>query len=381
MAKRKRHLSLIKSVLGIMVVCAAIPPVTYWGYEVASAAGSAAVLHSTSDMKQRLAGAMSNRRETITFTYQGKTSKLKSDVQAAINQAMASDPYLYYIIDSYAFSYRGNSRSVQVTVQMAYRETLQQTAYVNTQVKTILQQIITPGMTSHQKVKAIHDWVVLNLEYDHSHRKYTAYEALQTGSAVCQGYTLLTYKLLWGAGIPNRIVEGTARSGDGVVQSHAWNLVQLNGTWYHLDTTWDDPDPSPETGISTVYYMRTDKQMRADHSWTKPYPAASIRYADTLSKLVKQGGQAAEGYKELQEELNYGLYEEGQVVSSAGQVKQLAEAAAGAGKRSLLFRYRGSGQLLRQDLQVLHELGLNNPAFNSSPFEDTGDLKVYVTWN
>lgn len=376
----KRHGSLMKTAVGLMLVFAALPPAAYWGYEHAYAASDSAVVQTTQGMTQKLAGAMSNRRETITFTYQGKTAKLKSEIQTAINQAMGSDPYLYYIIDSYAFSYRGSTRAVHVTVQVEYRETLQQTAYVNKQVKAILQQIITPGMNNHQKVKAIHDWVVLNLEYDHSHRKYTAYEGLQTGSAVCQGYTLLTYKLLWGAGIPNRIVEGTARSGDGVTQSHAWNLVQLNGTWYHLDTTWDDPDPSPKDGISTVYYMRTDKQMRADHSWTKSYPAASIRYADTLSKLAGQGGQAAEGYRRLQEQLNYWLYEESQVVSSAGQVKGLAEAAVSAGEQSLLFRYRGSDKLLRQDLQVLYELGLNNLAFNSSPFEDTGDLKVYVTW-
>ena len=24
---------------------------------------------------------------------------------------------------------------------------------------------------------------------------------------------------------------------------HAWNLVELDGKWYHLDATWDDPMP------------------------------------------------------------------------------------------------------------------------------------------
>lgn len=76
-----------------------------------------------------------------------------------------------------------------------------------------------------------------------------------------------------------------------MTQSHAWNLVLLNGAWYHLDTTWDDPDPSPEGGISTLYYMRTDAQMRLDHTWTKSYPAASTSYAQTLTKLVNQGGK------------------------------------------------------------------------------------------
>lgn len=376
----KRRISLMKTVIYGMLVFAALPPVTYWGYEHAYAAAGSTVLRSVNEMTQKLTGAMNNRRETITFTYQGTTAKLKSQVQTAIDQAMGSDPYLYYIIDSYAFSYRGSSRSANVTVQMEYRETLQQTAYVNQQVKAVLQEVIKPGMNNHQKVKAIHDWVVLHLKYDNSYRKYTAYEGLQTGSAVCQGYSLLTYKLLLGAGIPNRIVEGTGRPEGGVTQSHAWNLVQLDGLWYHLDTTWDDPEPTPEGGISTVYYLRTDAQMRRDHSWTKSYPAAKVGYAQTLAQLVSQGGQGTEVYKNLQEVLDYRLYEEDQVISTAAELKQLARQAADSGQHSLLFRYRGSEKLLKQDLLGLYELGLNDLAFNSSPFDNTGDLKVYVTW-
>lgn len=55
--------------------------------------------------------------------------------------------------------------------------------------------------------------MVLNLKYDTTYTKYTAYEGLKSGSAVCQGYSLLTYKLLKGAGIANKIVEGTAWQG------------------------------------------------------------------------------------------------------------------------------------------------------------------------
>ncbi|MNO19911.1 Transglutaminase-like superfamily protein [compost metagenome] len=377
---KKQRFTLMKAILGGMLVCAALPPALYWGWDHAYAASTSAVLHSGAEMVQKLTAAMNNRRENITFVYEGKTTNLKSQVQKAIDQAMGSDPYLYYIIDSYAFSYRGSSRSANVTVQVAYRETLQQTALVNKQVKTILQQIITPGMNNHQKVKVIHDWVVLHLKYDTTYRKYTAYEGLQTGSAVCQGYSLLTYKLLLGAGIPNRIVEGTAKPEGGVAQSHAWNLVQLDGRWYHLDTTWDDPTPSPEGGVSTVYYMRTDAQMRRDHSWTKSYPAASVGYAQTLSELVSRGGQSVPVYQELQQKLNYWLYEEEQVITSATELNALVRGAAASGKHSLLFRYRGSERLLKIDLQGLYSLGLENLAYTSSPFDNTGDLRVYVTW-
>ncbi|OKP96635.1 transglutaminase domain-containing protein [Paenibacillus sp. P46E] len=376
----KKHLSLMKSILGGVLICAALPPALYWGWDQAYASSTQTVLQSGTEMAQKLTAAMNNRRENITFVYEGKTTNLKSLVQKAIDQAMGSDPYLYYIIDSYAFSYQGSSRSANVTVQMKYRETLQQTALVNKQVKTILQQIITSGMNNHQKVKVIHDWVVLHLQYDATYRKYTAYEGLETGSAVCQGYSLLTYKLLLGAGIPNKIVEGTARPAGRPAQSHAWNLVQLDGRWYHLDTTWDDPTPSPEGGVSTLYYMRTDAQMRHDHSWIKSYPAASVGYAQTLSELVNRGGQNVSVYKDLQQKLDYRLYEEGQVVSSASELNPLVKEAVASGKQSLLFRYRGTERLLKIDLQGLYSLGLKNLSYNTTPFDNTGDLKVYVTW-
>jgi hypothetical protein len=376
----KKRLSLMKTMLGGMLLFAALPPVAYYSWGHAYAASASPSLQSVSEMAKRLTGAMNNRRQTITFAYEGKTSKLKAQVQSAIDQAMGSDPYLYYIIDGYAFSYRGSSRAAEVTVQVEYRETLQQTAYVNKQVKTILQKIITPGMNNHQKIKVIHDWVVLNLKYDNTYSRYTAYEGLKSGSAVCQGYSLLTYKLLLGAGLPNKIVEGTARPEGGVSQSHAWNLVQLDGRWYHLDTTWDDPAPSTAGEVSTVYYMRTDAQMRRDHSWTKSYPAASVGYAQTLSELVSRGGQNVSLYQELQEQLDYRLYEEDQVVTSAAELQKLAKAALASAQQSLLFRYRGSEKQLKNDLQELYNLGLNQLSYSSSAFDNTGDLKVYVAW-
>ncbi|MNC56314.1 hypothetical protein D3C75_1059000 [compost metagenome] len=126
--------------------------------------------------------------------------------------------------------------------------------------------------------------------------------------------------------------------------------------------------------------MRTDAQMRRDHSWTKSYPAASVTYAKTLSELVSRGGQSVPVYQKLQDQLDYQLYEEDQVVTSAAALKELAKAAVASGKQSLLFRYRGTEKLLKSDLQTLYDLGLTQLAYSSSAFDNTGDLKVYVTW-
>lgn len=377
---KKKQLPFLKIILGGVIIFAAIPPIAYWSWGQVQASSKPQAFRSISEVAEKLTGAMNNRRETITFTYEGKTANLKSKLQSALDQAMASDPYLYYIVDSYGFTYRGSTRSANVTVEVKYRETLQQTAYVNKEVKAVLKKIITPGMNNHEKVKVIHDWVVLNLKYDTSYRKYTAYEGLQSGSAVCQGYSLLTYKLLKEAGISNRIVEGTAKPEGGRSQTHAWNLVLLDGRWYHLDTTWDDPMPDQAGVVSNAYYMRTDAQMRRDHSWTKSYPGASVEYHKTLTELVERGGQSVKMYEKLQKELDYGLYAEEQIVRSAEALTVLVNNAIASGENSLLFRYRGSAKTLENDLQQLYTLGLDQLKYSSSVFENTGDLKVTIRW-
>ncbi|MCL6604520.1 MAG: transglutaminase [Paenibacillus sp.] len=377
---KKIQISLVKGILGGVLVAAAIPPTLYWGWDYAYASASPAALNSINEMTAKLTNAMNNRNETITFTYEGNITNLKSQVQASIDKGMASDAYLNYIVDSYAFSYRGTSRSAKVTIEIKYLESLQQTAYVTQEVKAALKKIIKPGMNSHEKIRVIHDWVVTHLKYDNSYRKYTAYEGLKSGSAVCQGYSLLTYKMLKEAGINNKIVEGTARPEGGRSQSHAWNLVQLDGRWYHLDTTWDDPSPDLAGAISTTYYLRTDNQMRVDHTWTKPYPAASVAYHKTLAELIEQGGGKKGFYLNLQQQLHYDLYDETKVIDSEAGVLALGEKALKAGKDSILFRYRGNKVLLKNDLGKLYELGLDNLSYTYSSFENTGDFQVYVTW-
>ena len=148
---------------------------------------------------------------------------------------------------------------------------------MNRKVTNVLKEIIKPSMTDHEKVKVIHDWIVLNLSYDTSLKKYTAYDGLVTGSTVCQGYSLLAYRMLERVGIDNRIVEGTAGG-----QLHAWNIVNLDGKWYHMDTTWDDPTPDRKGKVSHSYYLLSDDEMARDHIWTgkSKYPAAPAPYRE-----------------------------------------------------------------------------------------------------
>lgn len=331
---------------------------------------------TTKQLQAKLAQGMKERNPTITLKYKGPTLNLEEQLKQAVNDALEADPYTKYIVDRYVYSWRGTSGSAKITLQVHYRETAEQTAYVRQRVKSILKQLIQPGMNPHQKIKEIHDYVVLNLKYDIDLQKYTAYEGLKTGEAVCQGYALLTYELLKEAGIENRLVEGTAGG-----QLHAWNLVRLDNRWYHLDTTWDDPVPHVPERVNYTYYLRTDEQMRQDHIWkAADYPQASVPYIQTLQALIETDGENTPTYLALKTALGYDLFDADAAVSNAKGIAERVKAGMKEGKATVTVRYAGSDEQLPEDLTGLYKLGIRNIRYLMQPLDGTDDLKVEIHW-
>lgn len=68
--------------------------------------------------------------------------------------------------------------------------------------------------------------------------------------------------------IPCQIIIG---KGNG--EAHAWNIVKIEGKWYQIDVTWDDPVPDIPERIGYDYFLIPDKIMRENHTWnSSDYP-------------------------------------------------------------------------------------------------------------
>lgn len=99
--------------------------------------------------------------------------------------------------------------------------------------------------TTFDKLKVFHDYLVLNstfeLKEELTNYNSTIYNALGSGEAQgniqCAGYAKAMQYLCDKAGIVSMVVTGETASG----QTHAWNVVDVDGKWYNLDATWDDP--------------------------------------------------------------------------------------------------------------------------------------------
>ncbi|MBQ8555152.1 MAG: leucine-rich repeat protein [Clostridia bacterium] len=127
-------------------------------------------------------------------------------------------------------------------------------------VNQIIAEEITDDMSGYARALALHDWLIYNANYDYTYSHYDASGVLLYGTGVCDSYARAYQMLCTAAGIECLYVSGTAGGG-----AHGWNMIKLDGQWYHVDCTWDDPN---EGGWERhTYFCLTDEQMAVDHEW------------------------------------------------------------------------------------------------------------------
>lgn len=151
---------------------------------------------------------------------------------------------------------------------------------------------IEDGMSDFEKEMQIIQYMVENIEYDYDNYvsgtipdiSYTAEGALVKGAAVCDGYAKAFLQMAKACGLEAKYVSGKAGAcyeSDGLLGNinHAWNKVKLDGQWYHVDVTWEDPVPENSYGFGNLqgtYINRTDAQMEElVHSWSEKSPVCN----------------------------------------------------------------------------------------------------------
>ena len=130
-------------------------------------------------------------------------------------------------------------------------------------VDTVVSQI-PPGFNDYDKALYVHDYIVKNTRYATEKRGLTynglwgnAYGCLVDGSAVCQGYAEAFSLIMQKLGIECGVCTGNSDRG-----SHAWNYVKIDGNYYWIDVTWDDPEAEgddPGEKLRHNYFMINDE--------------------------------------------------------------------------------------------------------------------------
>lgn len=121
---------------------------------------------------------------------------------------------------------------VTLAIKKVYSES--EIEALNNYIDSFINSYTNDTMSEYDKIKVFHDYIINNYSYDENKgfKSYSAYTLITKGKAICGGYSDLIAIYLNKIGIKNYKISST---------SHIWNFVYLNGKWYHLDATWDDP--------------------------------------------------------------------------------------------------------------------------------------------
>lgn len=185
------------------------------------------------------------------FTYYC-TSEYKDCIQESEN--LAKDNSLLSNINNFVHPYNSyknltfkisNFGKVIVDVEKQY--TPDQIKQLEEKVNFLYQNLVNDTMNSIEKIRVIHDYVIQNSTYDqekanniidgkiireNAYTSETAYGVLMQGYGICSGFSDTMELFLHKMGITTYKITSP---------THIWNLIYLDGKWYHLDLTWDNP--------------------------------------------------------------------------------------------------------------------------------------------
>ncbi len=149
----------------------------------------------------------------------------------------------------------GGDYKIGITINRAY--TQDEINEINNKVDKILSENVNNNMPPKEKIRAIHDYIINHTEYDKlkyenknddTYKSNTAYGVLIEGYGTCNGYADAMEIFLDKMNIINYKISN---------EEHIWNLVYLDGKWYHLDLTWDDPISDININRDTYFLIST----------------------------------------------------------------------------------------------------------------------------
>ena len=203
---------------------------------------------------------------------------LTDSFQLSINALLLDHPEIFYLDVTRMYMFTETTTSItgttyKISIGPDYEENYlalglqskDDVLVAETRIQNVINSLIqTLSGDDINKVKQVHDYLIDTIEYDVNdigEVSHTVYGALIQRTAVCDGYAKAFKMILDQLGISCVEVCGIAQNSNGTTESHAWNDVLLNGAWYAVDVTWDDPILVGGNGILTddlkyYYYLR-----------------------------------------------------------------------------------------------------------------------------
>ena len=180
------------------------------------------------------------------------------DIREVINAYIYDNPHIFWLENLFGYAYADEDTIVEFYSVLSADECEDCIRLFNKKIDELMSSLES-GLSEYDREKILHDKLLSGCRYKtgvesskDGWQYFSAYGAVVTGEAVCEGYAKAMQILLSKAGIPCLTLRGES---NGV--SHMWNIVELNNEWYHLDPTWDDNDGD---GFIIYEYFNLDSE-------------------------------------------------------------------------------------------------------------------------
>ena len=206
----------------------------------------------------------------------------------AFNEALYQNPFSLGMPFTTLVTYNTIASGDRVVMHLNYemdpgeRESIQ--ASMAQSIDSVVAQTVNDSMSASDKAIALNDWVTANTVYNSealdlsqsgqditSHLyAWRADGLFSTGNVVCLGYAYAYSALMNAAGVPTVVVTGDVLNGGG----HAWNKVNVDGTWLAVDPTWNDADYANQYLLIPDSGFTGSAERIEDLSWIRDDQAA-----------------------------------------------------------------------------------------------------------
>ena len=187
---------------------------------------------------RRLYDCIENYESTFDLPFTGISYQHIYRILMCINY---DNPLLFQTPLSFT-KWSGSKNDIR-SITLSYDFTKEETEYYAKKVKQKAKEILKEAdgaETLSEYLLSIHNSILKEATYDYSFSDPGVYEAfgvLVDGTGVCESYSRAFQYLCQCIGVDNILVVGL--SGD---EPHMWNMIMIDGDWYHSDLTWDDED-------------------------------------------------------------------------------------------------------------------------------------------
>lgn len=210
---------------------------------------------------------------------------LEDKVAQTYDQVVFEHPEFFWADYGYSWTVTSGADPTIIELKPKLAESMDTITRKRQQLDAAVEDVLSgvpATATDYEKALYIHDYLVLNTEYDSATYERmqaspdqsimddagTAYGCLVNHLAVCDGYAKAFHLLMNHLGIEAGRVSGIADGG-----SHAWNYLALDGDYYYIDVTWDDPIAVDGSTVQTdivshEYFCITTDTLLLDHSIT-----------------------------------------------------------------------------------------------------------------